>query len=324
MSVVRVFFVLTAMAITTMAANVVAQSAAGADAVLVSNAHAKVTRAEYDAELLKLPADLRPGFANNPRRVNDLLLRMLMQQSLAAQAKSAGLDVRPVNAIRVQLEVDRVLAQLFVEDIERQAAAQFDAEQARYEARARELYIVDRAKYELPETITATHILFDTKSRDSAAARALAADARARIAAGADMGMLALEQSDDPSAKNNKGVLDWFARPQMDPAFADAAFALKTPGELSQPVHSQFGWHVIRLDGRRPATMPDYDKVRETILADIKKKYIDERREQAIAAVRGDPKTEFNREAVDALVIRVDAAGTARALTQPPPATAPK
>ena len=157
------------------------------------------------------------------------------------------------------------LAQLFVEDVERQAAAQFDAEQARYEARARELYLVDRAKYETPETITATHILFDTKSRDSAAARALAVDARAKIVAGADMGMLALEQSDDPSARSNKGALDWFARKQMDPAFADAAFALKVPGELSQPVQSQFGWHVIRLDGRRPATMPDYDKVRETI-----------------------------------------------------------
>ena len=295
-----------------------------ADTVLAANALAKVTRAEYEAELLKLPVDLRPGFANSARRVNDLLLRMLMQKSLAAQAKAAGLDARPDNVVRMQLEVDRFLAQLYIEDVELQAGAQFDAERARYEARARELFVVDRAKYEKPETITATHILFDTKSRDSAAARALAADARARIVAGADMGKLALEHSDDPSAKNNKGTIEWFAARDMDPAFAKAAFALRSAGELSQPVQSQFGWHVIRLDGRRPAAMPPYEEVRDTIIADIRKKYIDERRDRAVAAIRGDPKTELNREAVDALVIRINPEAAARALTQPAPATAPK
>jgi len=66
-----------------------------ADTVLISNSVAKVTRAEYDAELKKLPADLRGGFANNPRRVNDLLMRMLVQKSLAVQAKAAKLDATP-------------------------------------------------------------------------------------------------------------------------------------------------------------------------------------------------------------------------------------
>lgn len=295
-----------------------------ADTVLATNANATVTRAEYEAELLKLPAELRPGFANNARRVNDLLLRMLMQKSLAARAKSAGLDARPDNAVRVQLEIERFLAQVYIEDVELQAMARFDADAAKYEARARELYVVDRAKYETPETITATHILFDTKSRDSTAARAMAADARARIAAGADMGKMAEERSDDPSARNNKGTLEWFARKDMDPAFASAAFALKSAGELSQPVESQFGWHVIRLDGRRPATMPPYDQVRDAIIAEIRKKYVDERRDEAIAAIRNDPKTELNRQAVDALVIRINPEAAARALSQPAPATAPK
>src|SRR5215212_7022031 len=78
--------------------------AQAADTVLVSNSLAKVTRAEYDAELLKLPPDLREGFANNPRRVNELLQRMRMQKSLAAQARNAGLDKRPDVKARLDLE----------------------------------------------------------------------------------------------------------------------------------------------------------------------------------------------------------------------------
>jgi hypothetical protein len=74
------------------------------DTVLVSNSLAKVTRAEYDAELLKLPPDLREGFANNPRRVFELLQRMLVQKSLAAQARNSGLDKRPDVKARLDFE----------------------------------------------------------------------------------------------------------------------------------------------------------------------------------------------------------------------------
>ncbi len=313
----RVLAALAALVVATVTAGVCAQPATAPEAVLVSNAHAKVTRAEYDAELLKLPANIRPGFGNSPRRVDDLLLRMLLQKSLAAQARSAGLDARPVNVTRAQLEVNRLLSQIYIENLEVDAGALFDANLAQYEARARELYLVDRAKYELPETITATHILFDTKSRDSAAAKALVTEARAKIVAGADMGSLAFELSDDPSAKNNRGKLEWFAAKEMDPAFAEAAFALSSPGELSVPVQSKFGWHVIRLDERRPVTMPPYEQVREVIIADIRKKYVDGRRDAAINTVRKDPKTEFNRVAVEALVTRVDTDAAVRALTSP-------
>jgi parvulin-like peptidyl-prolyl isomerase len=165
--------------------------------------------------------------------------------------------------------------------------------------------------------LVVTHILFDTKKRDSDAARKLALDTRAKIEAGADMGQLAREVSDDPSAQRNFGKIDWFSRGQMDPAFSDAAFALKS-GQVSEPVLSQFGWHVIRLDNRRAATTPSYEQVRETILADIRKRYVDEKREAVLTAIRRDPKTEVNRAAVDSLVIRVDPEAARRAVEMLP------
>lgn len=293
--------------------------------VLISNSLAHVTRAEYDAELTRLPVDLRAGFGNSPRRVNDLLMRMLMQKSLAANARNAKLDVAPESVRRIQLETDRLLGQFYIERIEAAAAAEFEATRSSYEARAREIYLVEKARFERPEQLIATHILFDTKKRSSDDARSLATATRARLVAGADMSLLARELSDDPSAQNNNGKLDWFGRKEMDPAFASAAFGLTNPGDISEPVQSQFGWHVVRLDARRPAGVAPFDQVRDTLMAELKKRFVDERREAAVAAIRRDPQTKIDSAAVDALTPRIDVEAAKRALGVSPgaPATTP-
>lgn len=287
--------------------------------VLVSNSVVSVTRGEYDAELLKLPPNLRDGFANNPKRVTDLLTRMLVAKTLATQARNAKLDQTPQNKVRIELELDRLLSQFRIDDIEAKAEAEFEANRAKYEVRAREAFIVDKAKYATPEQVSATHILFDTRKRSSDEARKLATDTRAKILAGADMGALAREISDDPSSGNNNGSLGWFAQKEMDPAFGAAAFALKKTGDLSEPVQSQFGWHVIRLDGRRPAATPTFEQAKDTIMAEIKKAFIDDKREEAINAIRRDPSAALNREAVEALIPKVDVDQAKRALGATPP-----
>jgi peptidyl-prolyl cis-trans isomerase C len=300
-----------------------AQAPADGSVVLVSNSLARITLAEYNAELLKLPIDLRAGFANTPRRVNDLLMRMLVQKSLATQARAAKLDATPEAVARIELEVERQLSQIMIESVEIAAGAEFDANRGKFEARARELYILEKGKYATPEQASATHILFDTKKRTSEEARALARDTRAKIAAGADMGKLARDLSDDPSSGNNSGTLGWFAKAEMDPAFGDAAFALKNPGDLSEPVLSQFGWHVIRLDGKRPASTRTFEEAKETVMAELRKRYVDEKREEAVNAVRRDPKTQVNRAAVDALTPRIDLEAARRALGMTPPGAPP-
>lgn len=300
----------------------IAQSSAES-VVLVSNSLARVTRADYDTELLKLPENIRPGFANNPRRVSDLLNRMLLQKSLAAQARAAKIDAEPQNALRLAQEVDRLLAQYMIEHIEADATAEFNAKQGDFELRARELYTTDRSKYASPEQLIVTHILFDTKKRDATQAKQLAQDTRAKILAGADMGKLARELSDDPSAQRNLGKIDWFSKGQMDPAFAEAAFALPNVGQISPPVLSQFGWHVIRLEDRRAARTQTFDEALEVIMGDLRKRYVDDKREAMLAGIRHDPKTQVNREAIEALTVRVDAEDVKRALDTAVPSGAP-
>lgn len=80
---------------------------------------------------------------------------------------------------------------------------------------------------------------------------------------GADFAALAKEKSKDPGAADG-GDLGYFTKDQMVPEFADVAFKLE-PGKISDPVKSQFGWHVIKVEDRRTRPVPEFDKVKDQI-----------------------------------------------------------
>ena len=142
-----------------------AQSAPDLNEVLVENRWAKITRGDYEVELLRLPPDLRGGFAFDAKRVTDLLVRMLVSKSLAVQARASDLYKDAELQRRRALELDRVDASLLISKTEEEAAARFDAAIAKSDARLRELYAVNVGSYKVPEQISASHILFDVKTR---------------------------------------------------------------------------------------------------------------------------------------------------------------
>lgn len=288
--------------------------------VLARSPELTLTRADFDAELTRIPAEQRTAFATSPVRVQTALNNLLVNRTLAGRAREAGIDKDPVVARRLALEVDRVLASLMVERIETDAGAAFDRATERNLARARELYLIDRAKYALPEQADVSHILFETSKRDSDAALAAAKDARAKLLAGADFAVLAAAVSEDPSVSANKGRLGPGPRGRFDPAFEAAAFALANPGDVSDPVRTRFGWHVIRLESRTPARPQTFDEVRDSILVELRAKYVNDARDTAIAAIRTDKRLQVNQEAIDALVVKVEYP----ALTSPAPAAPPK
>ena len=137
------------------------------------------------------------------------------------------------------------------------------------------------------------------------------------------MGKLAKEISDDPSSSQNSGTLGWFSQKEMDPSFAAAAFGLKNVGDLSEPVQSQFGWHVIRLDGRRAGTLKSYEEARDQIMAELRKRAVEEKRESVVSAIRKDPKAAIDRDAVNALTPKVDPEVVRRAQEAVQSATTP-
>ena len=299
---------------TTAAGAAASQSTPAADPVLAERDGVTVTRKDFEAELMKMPADIRGGFVNEKSRIGKLVQRLIVQKSLAREAELAKLDQPADAARRIELEKERVMAQLRVEQIEQAADREFDRNLAANEARAREIYAADRRKYEQPEQVAAAHILFDTKKHSKDEAERLAKDAYARLMRGADFEALAKELSEDPSVKINNGRLGWFDRKTMDPAFSQVAFGMNRPGEISPPVQSSFGWHIIRFEGRRPLRVQPFDEVKASILADMRNRFVNDRREAAIAKIRDDPDMKVNVPDLDALYVRPDPEAVKRAM----------
>jgi peptidyl-prolyl cis-trans isomerase C len=274
--------------------------------VLLRSGRVEVTRSDYDTELTRLPEEIRGGFGVSSQRVDQLLRNLLIQKLLAAEARNAGIDKDPVTQRRIAAEIDRLLSTLMVAQIEQAAGREFDA-QPNKDKMARERYLVEQERFRTAEQVTVTHILFDTKKRSKDEALREAEAVRARIAAGEDMAALAKALSDDPSAARNSGRLDYFTRDRMDPAFSKAAFELKSVGDLSAPVESRFGIHVIRLEGRKESAPVPFEQVQATLVGELRKSYVDRKRVEHVNALGNDPQLYVNRDAVDALVVRPDA-----------------
>ncbi len=320
-----------ALAVGTAAAQAPAPAPADAAVVLIESPSAVLRRSDYELELLRLPPDARASFPASQKRIEDVVARLWNQKALAARAKAGNIDADPELGPRIAAEIERIYAQAQIQRIDAKAGAEFDARGAVNEARAREIYLTERKRFELPAQVKASHILFDTRKHSSDEAKALAVAARARIAAGGDFNAVARELSEDPSAGQNAGRLDWFVATEMDPAFAAAAFALAKDGDVSEPVQSRFGWHLIRLDGKKPAGQRSFDEVKGTIIEEMKQRYVVAQREAAVAGLRG-PEVKVNQPAIDALYAppNAEAAAAARRAFEerlksaPPAPVAPK
>jgi peptidyl-prolyl cis-trans isomerase D len=131
-------------------------------------------------------------------------------------------------------------------------------------------YNVQLGKYTTPEQIRASHILLTTEGKDDATVRGEAEKVLKEAKSGADFAGLAKKYSQDESNAQQGGDLDYFTRGRMVAAFETAAFAL-APGEISDLVKTEFGYHIIKLTDRKPAivrqmTDPDVYKEIETAL----------------------------------------------------------
>ena len=115
----------------------------------------------------------------------------------------------------------------------------------------------------LPREYHARHILVD----DQAAAEAITKE----LKGGADFAKLAAKRSKDPSSKSG-GDLGWFSLDTMVPPFADAVKAMQ-PGQLTdEPVRSQYGWHVIKLEETRATSAPPFDEVKDRVKMIVQRK----------------------------------------------------
>ena len=151
---------------------------------------------------------------------------------------------------------------------------QLQGKDAVADAEVEEFYTKNPEQFKSPEKVRASHILvavpMDAAPEVAAEKERTAKELLDRVKKGEDFGKLAAEKSEDPSAKQNSGDLDFFSKEQMVPEFADAAFKMKQDEVSAEPVRSQFGYHVIKMTGRKDAETMSLDQVKPQLLAYLK------------------------------------------------------
>jgi len=194
----------------------------------------------------RLPAKFRQAPMENyfDQLVND----MVDSKIAAAAARAAKYDTKKEIAAAMKTAADRVLAESWIgekiiSDVNDTAIK-----------KAYKTFVADTASR---EQVTAAHILVATEDE----AKAIIAS----LKEGADFAELAKRESTGPSGPNG-GSLGKFGRGQMVPAFENAAFALDNGKITTQPVQTQFGWHVIKVESKEIAPAPTIEDMREQLV----------------------------------------------------------
>ena len=125
-------------------------------------------------------------------------------------------------------------------------------------------YRDNEQQWTTPEQVRASHILLKTEGKDEAVVKARAEALLKQVKAGADFAALARKESDDEVSKAQGGDLDFFGRNRMVKEFEEAAFSLPV-GQVSDLVKSSFGFHIIKVTDKKPATRKTLDEVRQQI-----------------------------------------------------------
>jgi parvulin-like peptidyl-prolyl isomerase len=229
-----------------------AQSQASAPPISEADVDAFFKESANEEKLKAFIGDLRarnPTFANQeiPEEQVKEIRRQLGQVLIGERrGVAAGIDQQRKVQLQILMQQARTLGTMYAEEA---LVKTLKATQPEIDAYMRE---------HPEEQVHARHILIAIKSPDMPSedalekpqARAKAEEVFKRLKAGEDFATLAKEYSSDPGSKENGGDLGWFGHGKMVPEFEKAAFTLQ-PGQVSDIIESQFGFHIIKVEGRR-------------------------------------------------------------------------
>jgi peptidyl-prolyl cis-trans isomerase C len=231
---------------------------------------AKVNGSEIrQSDVALAEEELGPSLAQmDPATKKENVLAFLIDMKIVAKAaEDKKIEDRPDFKARLAFARNRLLMDNLL-GAEGKAATTDDAMKKVYEEAAKQI--------SGEQEVHARHILVETEDE----AKAIEAD----LKKGADFAELAKSKSKDPGGAADGGDLGFFTKDQMVPEFSAVAFSLD-PGKISDPVKSQFGWHIIKVEEKRNRKAPDFEQVKPQIETYVTRKaqadYVAKLRESA-------------------------------------------
>jgi len=243
----------------------------------------KISMEEFELRFSSIPPQLKGSLSKE-----EFLDQLIEEKLLLQRAKKIGIDVseEEVNAeIESNYEGLGMTKEAFLEQLALQNLTEEDLHKiAHIQMTIRELvqkevypevivsdedvkayYNENPDFFEAPESVRAQHILISTAERDDKLALAVAESIR-RGPEIKNFSAAAAEYSEDPGSKMEGGDLGYFTKGQMVPEFEEAAFSLEV-GEVSQPIKTQFGYHLIKVIDKQEAGTQDFNEIKDQIKA---------------------------------------------------------
>jgi peptidyl-prolyl cis-trans isomerase C len=227
-----------------------------------------ITVEDFKKEVETLPPYLRP-MAETAEGKKELLDTMVVREIIMQQAKKDGLDKSPAVAEKMEELKQRVIVEAFLKKKIEEQANISDADLQKF-------YDQNKDKFKSGEQVRASHILV----KDENAAKEILAE----IKKGGNFEELAKKHSIDAAGAKG-GDLGWFGQGSMIPEFETVAFAMKE-GEISGVVKTKFGYHIIKLTGKRPAGTRSFEESKEL----IKSKLLPEKQQEIFAKLKDELK----------------------------------
>jgi peptidyl-prolyl cis-trans isomerase C len=246
------------------------------DAVVLTVGTEKITRAQFESLLDALPDQVRAGAVGpGKKRIAEQVAEV---KAMAQEARKRKLDQDPKVQQLVNLQNENALASILFKDLSTNVKTDDAALKAYYESHKGQF-----------EEIKASHILIrfkgshvplraGQKELTEEEALAKAQDLRKKLVAGGDFAAIAKAESDDTGSGAQGGSLGSFPHGQMVPEFEKVAFSLPV-GQISEPVKSQFGYHIIKVEAKT-------EKPYEQVKGDLEKQLKPNLARQAVDEIR--------------------------------------
>ncbi len=253
--------------------------------VLMKVGNEVITEEDLEMALEEMPDQYKDYYSTEDGK-KQLLERMAEQKMLAMKAKEMNLDKTKEFEKVMEKAKEMALAQQLVKKLIMEDIKSTDEE-------IKEEYEKTKEDYKIEEEASASHILIKTDAgmsyKEKEGARKKALDIWRKVMKGADFAKMAKKYSDSPEGDQNGGELGWFSRDRMVKEFSDEVFAGKVGKIIPHLVETQFGYHIIKVTGKRPAGYMPIEEAREK----IEDKLLSEKRNEAYEKLKEELKEQY-------------------------------
>jgi len=213
-----------------------------------------------------------------------VLMSLLLTKQLAAEARAQKIDQEVLVQKEMSQSADDVLARADMEHFRKSLTP------PNFENLAKEYYVAHKSEFLVPGTINVKHVLVSNKERSEDEAKARIAEVESAAKSNPEQFDALVEKySDDPSKSENHGLMEDAGSSKYVPPFVEAAKALKKPGQISPPVKTQFGYHVLKLVEHNPDVQRTFAEAHDELVAKLRTEFLDRQVADHMAQKRNQP-----------------------------------